>query len=360
MRTNKALLKYILKGKTVMIEKQAVGFHNGYKLWLLTLTNKKGMEVKLTNYSAALMSVKAPDKNGKLADVVLGYDDVNGFIGGTSSQGAVVGRFANRIGGAKFTLNGVEYPLAKNNGENTLHGGNVGYNKRVWELLAAEELEEEGENHVVFGYTSPDGEENFPGTCYITVDYCLNEKNELSITYDATADDDTVLNLTNHTYFNLGGCDSGSIMDTKLQIFADSYTPVDESLIPTGEIAPVKGTPFDFTQLRAIKNDAVDGYDHNFVLDNKGELKKAAYAIDEKSGRTLTTFTDMPAMQLYTANGLGGEIGKGGKMMEKQTAFCLETQFCPDSPNKPQFPSCVLEKGEEYHHVTVYAFGVKK
>ena len=342
-----------------MIKKEAVGFHNGYKLWVVTLTNKKGTEVKLTNYSGAIMSVKTADKNGKLTDVVLGYDNVDGFIGGTSSQGALVGRFANRIGGAKFTLDGVEYQLAKNDGENTLHGGNVGYNKRVWELLAAEEIEEDGENHVVFGYTSPDGEENFPGACYITVDYCLNDKNELSLTYDATADENTVLNLTNHVYFNLGGYNSGSIMDTKLRISADSYTPVDSGLIPTGEIASVKGTVFDFTSLRPIRNDGIDGYDHNFVLNNKGELKEAAYAVDERTGITLTTYTDMPAMQLYTANGLGGEIGKDGTMMEKQTAFCLETQFCPDSPNKPQFPSCVLEKGEEYHHVTVYAFGVE-
>ena len=344
-----------------MIKKEEAGFHNGYKLWVLTLTNSKGMEVKLTNYSGAIMSIKAPDKNGNFADIVLGYDDMDGYISGTSSHGALVGRFANRIGGGKFTLNGVEYPLYKNDGPNTLHGGSVGYNKRVWELLAAESDENSGEDHVVFGYTSPDGEENFPGTVAITVDYCLNEKNQLSLTYDAESDEDTILNLTNHVYFNLAG--EGKVLDTEMEIFADKYTPVDGGLIPTGEIADVKGTMFDFTYLRPIKALSPEGYDHNFILrpaKKDEELAKAAYAVEKTSGRTLTCYTDMPAMQLYTGNGLDGkETGKGGVPLTKHTGFCLETQFCPDSPNKPQFPSCVLKKGEVYHHVTVYEFGVE-
>ena len=228
----------------------------------------------------------------------------------------------------------------------------------VWELLAAEEAG--GEIHVVFGYTSPDGEENFPGAVAITVDYCLNEENELSITYDAVSDADTILNLTNHTYFNLAGYDGGSVMNQQLQLFANEYTPVDSGLIPTGEIASVKGTPFDFTAIRQIadRTGTMDGYDHNFILDNKGKLEKAAFAYNPENGITMTTYTDMPAIQLYTANGLGGEIGKDGKMMQKQTAFCLETQFCPDAPNKTNFVSPVLKCGEPYHHVTVYAFGV--
>lgn len=341
-----------------MIKQEAVGFHNGYKLWAVTLTNSKGMEVKLTNYSGAIMSIKAPDINGDFADVVLGYDDVEGFIGGDSSQGALIGRFANRIGGGKFTLNGTEYPLFKNDGGNTLHGGSVGYNKRVWELIACEYDESCGENHVLFGYSSPDGEENFPGMVAITVEYCLDENNTLTLTYDAISDADTVLNLTNHVYFNLSG--EGNVLDTEMQIFADKYTPVDDGLIPTGEIADVKGTVFDFTELRPIRNKDIDGYDHNFILrKSRGdELPMAAFAKDPKSGRTLTCRTDMPAMQLYTGNGLNGEKGKGGKPMEKQTGFCLETQFCPDSPNKPQFPSCVLKAGEDYHYVTSYEFGV--
>lgn len=341
-----------------MIKQEHIGFHNGYKLWKLTLTNSRGTEVVLTNYSGAIMSVKTADKHGKLGDVVLGYDDIDGYIKGDSSQGALVGRFANRIGGGKFTLNGVEYPLFKNDGDNTLHGGSVGYNKRVWELLDTEYDENSGENHVVFGYTSPDGEENFPGTVAVTVDYCLDEKNALSLVYDAVSDADTVLNLTNHVYFNLSG--EGGIMDTEMQIFADKYTPVDDALIPTGEIKDVKGTVFDFTSLRPIRNKDIDGYDHNFIIrvqkDADG-LSTAAFAKDPKSGRTLTCKTDMPAMQLYTGNGLNGEIGRNGNPMNRQTGFCLETQFCPDSPNKPQFPSCVLKKDAEYHHVTVYEFG---
>ena len=343
-----------------MIKQETAGFHDGYKLWVVTLTNSKGTEVKLTNYGGAIMSVKTPDRDGNFADVVLGYDNVEGFINGTSSQGALIGRFANRIGGGEFTLNGVTYPLFKNDGNNTLHGGSVGYNKRVWELVAAEYDQNSGENHVVFGYTSPDGEENFPGTVAITVEYVLDEKDTLTLIYDAESDADTVLNLTNHVYFNLKG--EGDVMDTEMQIFADKYTPVDSALIPSGEIADVKGTVFDFTELRPIRNKDIDGYDHNFILrgGKKGEdeLSIAAYAVEKTTGRTLTCRTDMPAMQLYTANGLGGEVGKGGKTMERQTAFCLETQFCPDSPNKPQFPSCVLKAGKAYHHVTSYRFGV--
>ncbi|MBD5116046.1 MAG: galactose mutarotase [Ruminococcaceae bacterium] len=340
-----------------MIKQEHIGFHNGYKLWKITLANSKGTEVVLTNYSGAIMSIKTADKNGNIGDVVLGYDDIQGYINGESSQGALVGRFANRIGGGRFTLNGKEYPLFKNDGDNTLHGGSVGYNKRVWELIATEYDENGGENHVLFGYTSPDGEENFPGTVAVTVDYCLDEKNALTLTYDAVSSEDTILNLTNHVYFNLSG--EGDIMDTEMQIFADKYTPVDDALIPTGEIADVKGTVFDFTSLRPIRSKDIDGYDHNFIIRKQkdADLPTAAFAKDPKSGRTLTCKTDMPAMQLYTANGLEDEIGKGGKVMNKQTGFCLETQFCPDSPNKPQFPSCVLKKDAEYHHVTVYEFG---
>ena len=340
-----------------MIKQEHIGFHNGYKLWKITLANSKGTEVVLTNYSGAIMSIKTADKNGNIGDVVLGYDDIQGYINGESSQGALVGRFANRIGGGRFTLNGKEYILFKNDGDNTLHGGSVGYNKRVWELIATEYDENGGENHVLFGYTSPDGEENFPGTVAVTVDYCLDEKNALTLTYDAVSSEDTILNLTNHVYFNLSG--EGDIMDTEMQIFADKYTPVDDALIPTGEIADVKGTVFDFTSLRPIRSKDIDGYDHNFIIRKQkdADLPTAAFAKDPKSGRTLTCKTDMPAMQLYTANGLEDEIGKGGKVMNKQTGFCLETQFCPDSPNKPQFPSCVLKKDAEYHHVTVYEFG---
>ena len=342
-----------------MVTKEAVGFHNGYKLWVITLKNNKGMEVKLTNYGASIMSIKTPDKDGNFADVVLGYDDIKDYINGTTVQGAVCGRYANRISGGKFTLNGVEYPLYKNDGDNTLHGGSVGYSKRVWELVAAEYGEAMGESHAVFGYISPDGEENFPGALHIIVDYCLDENNQLTLDYSAMTDADTVLNLTNHVYFNLAG-DGGNILDTELEIFADKHTPADDGLIPTGEVADVKGTEFDFTYLHPIKELSPEGYDHNFVLRDKaeGEIAKAAFARDPKSGRTLTCLTDLPAMQLYTGGSLNGEKGKGGAPMENGTGFCLETQFFPDSPNKPQFPSCIVRASEEYHHVTVYKFGV--
>lgn len=342
-----------------MVKKEAVGFHNGYKLWVVTLRNKKGMEVKLTNFSAAIMSVTAPDRDGNFADVVLGYEDMEGYIKGHGSQGAVCGRFANRISNGKFTLNGVEYPLYKNDGENTLHGGSIGFNKRVWEVVATEYDEAGGEAHAVFGYTSPDGEENFPGTLAVTLEYCLDEKNQLTLTYDAVSDADTVVNLTNHVYFNLGG--SSDILDTEVEIYADKHTPTDEGLVPTGEIADVKGTEFDFTYLHPLRELSPEGYDHNFVLREKKEgeeIRKAAFAKDAKSGRTLTCLTDLPAMQLYTGGGLGGEMGKGGVPITKSMGFCFETQFFPDSPNKPQFPSSVLKKGEEFHHVTVFQFGV--
>ena len=340
-----------------MVSKEAVGFHDGYKLWVVTLKNSKGMEVKLTNYGASIISIKAPDRDGNFADVVLGYDDIEGYINGTTVQGAVCGRFANRISGGKFTLNDVEYPLYKNDGDNTLHGGSVGYHKRVWEMIAAEYGHAMGEAHAVFGYISPDGEENFPGALHIVLDYCLDEKNQLTLTYNAMTDADTILNLTNHVYFNLSG--DSNILDTEIEIYADKYTPVDDGLIPTGEIADVKGTKFDFTYLHPIKELSPEGYDHNFVLHEKGEgeITKAAFARDPKSGRTLTCLTDLPAMQLYTGGGLKGEIGKGGVPIEKSMGFCLETHFFPDSPNKPQFPSCVLRASEEYHHVTIYRFG---
>lgn len=341
-----------------MVKKEAVGFHNGYKLWLVTLTNSKGMEVKLTNYSGAIVSITAPDRDGNFADVTLGYDDLEGFINGTSLQGAICGRCANRISGGKFTLNGVEYLLYKNDGDNTLHGGSVGYHKRMWELVSTECLEEAGKSHVVFGYISPDGEENFPGALHIIVDYCLDEENQLTLTYNAMTDADTVLNLTNHVYFNLAG--GGSILDTEVEIYADKHTPTGDDLVPTGELADVKGTEFDFTYLHPIKELNPEGYDHNFALSGYGngeELHKAAFARDPKSGRTLTCFTDLPAMQFYTGVSLTGETGKGGVPIDKNTGFCFETHFFPDSPNKPQFPSCVLKAGDEYHHVTVYRFG---
>ncbi|MGN0595799.1 MAG: aldose epimerase family protein [Ruminiclostridium sp.] len=339
------------------MEKKEWGFANGYKVYLYTLKNKNGMTLKLTNYSGAIVSAALPDKKGNMVDVVLGYDNLEGYISGGSSQGALVGRYANRIANGEFTLNGKTYKLVKNCGAHTLHGGGIGFNKRVWTI------DEEGENTVTFGYFSPDGEENFPGNLKVQCKYTLTDDNAVKLEYSAESDADTIINLTNHSYFNLNGVHGGSVMNTTLQIFAENYTLVTPELIPTGVIASVHGTVFDFTQPKRIGEDVdsgkIDGYDHNFLLGDPFVLRKSAYAVNPDSGITMTMFTDMPAMQLYTANGLGGEIGKDGIMMEKQTAFCLESQFCPDAPHHDNFASPVLKAGESFKSTTIYQFGIE-
>lgn len=340
-----------------MVTKKEFGFFNGYKVFLFTLTNKNGMRADLTNYSGAIVNLLVPDRSGELGDVVLGYDDLEGYVNGTSSQGALIGRYANRIADAKFTLNGEEIRLFPNENGNSLHGGVVGFNKRVWTV------DHVTENSVTFGYVSPDGEENFPGTVKVTCTYTLTDENELKLEYTGVSDADTVLNLTNHSYFNLGGVHSGTILDHELQLFADRYTPVNAALIPTGEQADVTGTPFDFREPKLIGKDVdaglLIGYDHNYMLGEPHVMRKAAIVYDKKTGREMTVYTDKPAIQLYTAIGLSPEIGKDGMRMGVQTAICLESQYAPDSPNQPGFPSCVLKKGEEYRFTTVYAFGVR-
>ncbi len=340
-----------------MIERKEYGFYNGYKVFLFTLTNKNGMKAELTNYSGAIVSLYVPDRNGIMEDVVLGYDDLDGYVKGTSSQGALIGRYANRIADAKFTLNGTEYKLFANENDNSLHGGMVGYNKRVWTVDGTTD------NSVTFGYVSPDGEENFPGTVKVTCTYTLTDDNEIKLEYTGISDADTILNLTNHSYFNLGGVLSGSILDHELQLFADGYTPVNGALIPTGEIADVTGTPFDFRTPKRIGQDVdaglLVGYDHNYMLGEPHVMRKAAVAYCPKTGIEMTVHTDKPAIQLYTAIGLKGEIGKGGQEMKMQTAFCLESQYAPDSINQPDFPDCVLRKGEEYKFTTIYGFSTR-
>ena len=340
-----------------MIEKEVFGITNGYKVFLFTLKNSKGMTVKLTNYSGAIVSILVPDKNGNVDDVVLGYDDLEGYVNGTSSQGALVGRYANRIANAKFTLNGEEIQLRANEGTNCLHGGIVGYNKRVWNV------DETADNSVTFGYFSPDEEENFPGNLKVTCKYTLTEDNEIKLEYKGVSDKDTILNMTNHSYFNIGGIHSGSVLGQIVQINAETYTPVDRDLIPTGECAPVEGTAFDFRQPKAIGRDlemgGIIGYDHNFMLGEPHVMREAAVVYDPETGREMRVSTDKPAIQFYTAIGLQGEIGKDGAMMKIQTALCLESQYAPDSPNQPNFPSCILKKGEEYNFTTVYKFGVR-
>lgn len=340
-----------------MITKDFYGFFNGYKVFLFTLTNKNGMKVQLINYSAAVVSLFVPDRNGIMEDVVLGYDDLDGYVAGTSSQGAVVGRYANRIANAEFSINGQSYKLFANENANTLHGGRIGYNKRVWTIDATTD------NSVTFGYLSPDGEENFPGTVKVTCTYTLTDENELKLEYTGVSDQDTVLNLTNHSYFNLGGIHSGSVLGHELQLSANYYTPVNSALIPTGELKDVTGTPFDFRTPKLIGKDVeaglLRGYDHNYMLGEPHEMRKAAVAYCDKTGIEMTVYTDKPAIQLYTAIGLGGEIGKDGEEMKFQTAFCLESQYAPDSPNQPNFPNCILKKGEEYRFTTIYAFGTR-
>lgn len=350
--------------------KEEFGFAYGYKTYLFTIENENGMRVKLTNFGASIVGIEIPSKTGGNIDVVLGYDDNDGYVGGNSSQGAVVGRYANRIGGAKFTLNDIEYNLSKNDGENCLHGGFYSYNKRVWnvdEFVYDEESGETEEDYdkdycVTFSYFSPDGEENFPGDLSVQVKYTLTADNALKIDYYAASSEDTIINLTNHSYFNLGGCDSGSVLDHELQIFAEEYTPVNDALIPLGTKDYVAGTVFDFREAKRIGADIISGdiggYDHNFVLSDNRDYKKAAVAYCEKTGIQMTVYTDMPAMQLYTANGLN-ETGKGGKQVGPREAFCLETQFTPNTPNMPNFPSCVLEKGTTFMTTTSYQFSIK-
>lgn len=319
----------------------------GEDVYVYTFANKNGVEVSITNFGGAITSIKAPDRNGVFADVVLGYDTLDDYVKNPRYLGALVGRYANRIAGGKFSLNGVEYQLAQNNGANHLHGGNKGFDKRVWNSA-------ETESGLILEYFSKDGEENYPGDLDVAVTYSLNDQNELCIEYQANTDKDTIVNLTNHSYFNLAG--QGTILDHELTLNADSFTPVSDDLIPTGEIRAVEGTPMDFRSARAI---APGGYDHNFVLNDwkRGSLRSVARLRERVSGRVMEVLTTQPGIQFYSGNFLDGSlIGKGGVAYEKYAALCLETQHYPDSPNHPNFPSTVLRPGETYSEITVYKF----
>lgn len=341
------------------IECKEFGYWQGYRCHLVTLKNKNGLSAAFTDFGAAVQSLCVPDKGGKLADVVLGYDTLDEYVKGDYCHGATIGRYANRIGGAKFTLNGKEYKLAENDNGNSLHGGGFGYNKRLWTI---EELSDGDEPAVTFGLTSPDGEEHFPGTVKLKVTFTLLE-NGLHIRYNAVSDKDTILNLTNHSYFNLKGEGEGDIKDHIVKINAAKYTPVDGELIPTGVMAYVTGTAFDFQSPKPVRTDMdngrlPDGYDHNFVLGEGKQMRTAAVVTEPVSGRVMTVRTDKPAIQLYIGIGLKGETGKGGHKYDKYAGLCLESQYCPDSPNKPQFGSCVLKAGEEYCFTTSYTFSI--
>lgn len=321
------------------------------------LTNARGMAAKLIARGATLAELHVPDRLGQLADVVLGFDDVAGYESGANQHfGCTTGRFANRIQHGKFTLDGVEYQLAVNNGPNHLHGGPTrGLDKVTWNCeQLADQL------GVRFTYESPAGEEMYPGTLSIAVTYTLSEDNALRIDYEATTDKPTIINLTNHSYFNLSGHGEPSILDHELQIDADRITVVDGECIPTGEFADVAGTAFDFRTRHKIGNriaETGNGYDHNYVLNGDwGTLRPIAEVFDPQSRRVMRVLTDQPGVQLYTGNGLHGQIGKQGKSYPRQSAFCLETQNFPDAPNKPNFPSPVLRPGETYRHTCIYAF----
>ncbi|HYS23677.1 MAG TPA: aldose epimerase family protein [Candidatus Eisenbacteria bacterium] len=342
---------------------------DGQPVDLYVLTAKGGAEACITNYGGAVVSLKVPDRNGKLADVVLGYDNADGYVNDKSFFGALVGRYGNRIGHAQFALDGKTYTLAKNNGENSLHGGIKGFNKAVW---TAKIIPAKDGQSLELSYLSKDGEEGFPGNLKVSVVYTLTDSNALRITYSAISDKKTVVNLTNHSYFNLAGQGSGDILGHLLIIQADKFTPVDAGLIPTGEFRDVAGTPFDFRKELAI-GARIDqdeeqlklggGYDHNFVLQrsNDPEESLAARVLEPVSGRVLEVWTTEPGVQFYTGNFLDGKtIGKGGVTYPRRSAFCLETQHFPDSPNQPKFPSVVLNPGERYHTITTYKFSVKK
>jgi aldose 1-epimerase len=333
---------------------------------IYTLTNANGAEARIMTYGGTVVSLKVPDRNGKLGDVVLGYDSLDGYLKNSPFFGAIIGRYGNRIGKARFSLDGKEYSLPKNDGENTLHGGTKGYDKVVWK---ASEAKSSDGVALSLSYLSKDGDQGFPGNLSVTVVYTLTNKNELRVEYWATTDKNTVVNLTHHSYFNLAG--QGSILDHELMIGASRFTPVDSGLIPTGELRPVKGTPMDFTQPTKI-GARIDqqyeqlalgrGYDHNWVLNNNsGKLARAATVYEPTTGRVMEVFTTEPGMQFYSGNFLDGSItGKGGQVYNKRFGFCLETQHFPDSPNKPAFPSTVLKPGQKYHTLTVYKFSIRK
>jgi aldose 1-epimerase len=333
------------------------------------LTNSKGVEAVLINYGASLVSLKVPDRNGKSADVVLGYDDIAGYEKDKAFFGASIGRYGNRIAGGQFTLDGTTFHVPKNDGPNSLHGGSPGFNKRLW---TAVDHSNAGAQVVEFSYTSPDGEEGYPGTLKVKVTYTLPaDKNELQIDYAATTDKDTVLNLTNHSYFNLSGDVSREILKHQLLLHATEFTPVDSTLIPTGELRPVKGTPFDFEKATAIGSRINQddeqlkfgkGYDHNWVLhrSNHPGLQAAALVFEPDSGRVLEVLTTELGVQFYTGNFLDGTVkGKGGVAYAHRTGFCLETQHFPDSPNHKNFPSTELKAGQAYHSDTVLRFSTR-
>jgi len=341
---------------------------DGIPIELFTLTNAAGTQLSAMTYGATIVSLRVRDRAGALGDVVLGFDSLTGYLNHSAYFGAIVGRYANRIGNGRFALDGTTYHLPRNDGPNHLHGGRRGFDKVVWQAQPFRNSRGVG---LALSYTSPDGDEGYPGTLTAMVHYLLTDGDELVVDYEATSDAATPVNLTQHSWFNLAGAGGGDILSHELTIAADAFTPVDSTLIPTGVIAPVEGSPFDFRVPSTIgarigaanrQLEVADGYDHNFVLRREGPgLVLAARVVEPGTGRTLDVSTTEPGLQLFSGNSLDGTItGKGGLAYGRRSGFCLETQHYPDSPNQPHFPSTILRPGDRYGSRTVFAFGVQR
>jgi aldose 1-epimerase len=347
-----------------MVKQELFGTHEGKEVYLLTLTNKAGNVIRITNYGAKINWIEVPDRNGKKDNITFGFDTFEETQKGDMSFGSAVGRYANRIANGKFTLDGVEYTLPLNNGPNTLHGGPAGWHSVVWNT---EIMKNSDFPAVKFTYVSPDKEQGFPGTMTAEVVYTWTDDNEIKMDYACTTDKKSVVNVTNHAYFNLKGAGNGEILDHELVIKASAFTPVDSVMIPTGELRPVVGTPFDFTSPHQIGeriNDSYEqlvlgkGYDHNYVLDNKEEVDVTVY--EASTGRVMEVITDQPGMQLYTGNFLNGtQVGHGGITYNHRTGLCLESGHFPDSPNHPEFPTTVIVPGDIFKSTTIYRFSVR-
>ncbi len=355
------------KQATTMVSQSAYGIlPDGRTVTLFTLSNAKGASATIITYGATVTSLVMPDRNGKYADIVLGYDSLGGYIADNAYFGAIVGRYGNRIGKGKFALDGKSYQLTVNNGENHLHGGTLGFHKVLW---AAKVLNDSTEPSVAFSYESKAGDEGYPANVVVTVTYTLTDQNELVVEYAGTTDAPTILNPTHHSYFNLTGDFTKTILDHQLTIDAEGYTPVDAGLITTGKIEDVAGTPMDFRTAKAIGERIDDeteqlrfgnGYDHNWVIrGSHGTVRRAAELYDPSTGRLLTVLTDQPGLQFYSGNFLDGSTGGKGVKYQFRTGLCLEAQCFPDSPNKPHFPSAVLRPGETYRQKTVYHFSTR-
>ena len=357
----------VLAQAQATVSKAPFGTADGQSVDLYTLRNVHGVEAKITNYGGILVSLKVPDRNGKFDDVVLGFNDLDTYLKGHPYFGALIGRYGNRIAKGRFTLNGVEYKLAVNNGENTLHGGLKGFDKVVW---TGKEMKTKAGPAVVLTYLSKDGEEGYPGNLNVRVVYTLTNNNEIKLDYSATTDKDTVINLTEHSYFNLAGEGNGDILNTLVTINGNRFLPTDAGSIPTGEFRNVKGTPFDFLTPHAIGErinqdeeqlKLGNGYDHTWIINGQsGTLRLAATAYETTSGRMMQVWTTEPGVQFYTGNFLDGTLtGKSGKIYQRRFGFCFETQHYPDSPNHPAFPTTTLKKGATYNSTTIYRFAIE-